>query len=113
MHGRTRPHPPLREILDPALVVPAIAIERTERVDTPHGVALRLHGTPRSADVIESALISPWADACSLDVHADAGLVLAASNTRGDEWVFLTHEVTELDLDARHDPDIFGPPPSG
>lgn len=31
------PHPPLREILDPALTLPAIAIKQTEPVDTPHG----------------------------------------------------------------------------
>lgn len=105
------PHVPLREILDPALTLPAITIEHTERVDTPYGRALRLHGTPRSADLIESALISPWADACALDVHADAGVVLAASNTRRDDWELVTHEVTELDLDAHLDPAIFMPSP--
>jgi hypothetical protein len=103
------PHPPLREIVDPALVLPAFALEGAESLETPHGAALRLHGAPRSADVVESALASPWADRCVLDVHRQSGVILAARSSRDPDWTLISHDVTELDLDTRFDDAVFAP----
>lgn len=104
------PHPPLREIIDPSLVVPALAIESVEERDTTFGPAIRLSGRPRSTDVIDSALVSPWAARSMLDVDRSTGLVVAARNFGADGQTVTEHVVTALETPIHPQPNLFTVP---
>jgi hypothetical protein len=95
--------PAAREILDPLLALPALAFQDVEPADTRHGAVVRISGSPRSPDLVESALVSPWAHRCELEVHLETGIVVKATNIRDADWPLVAHEVVELDLDAVHD----------
>lgn len=105
------PHPPLREVLDPVLSLPAVAIDRTEPASSPFGRALRLVGRPRPGNnLFETSLVNPMADSCAIDVHAETGIILAVRNTRDVDWTLTTHQVTSLDLDTAKDDALFAVP---
>lgn len=99
----------VREMLDPLLTLPALAVANVEPAVTQHGPVVRITGAPRSSDLVESAIVSPWAHLCDLDVQLATGIVVRATNVRDTDWLLVTHEVTELDLDAAHNATQFKP----
>jgi hypothetical protein len=100
------PEPALRELLDPSLALAALSVATAEMT----GDVLRLTGASRNADLLESALVSPWAAACRVDVNPVSGLVVAAVNTDDAGSVVRQHVVTRLDLTAAVADDVFAPP---
>jgi hypothetical protein len=104
------PSPALREIIDPSLILPALLIKHAERYESAFGAAVRLHGSPRSADLVESALVSPWADQCDVDVHLTTGIVLAANNVAASGRVLVQHSLVALDISSPVGDETFAVP---
>ncbi|MDG4763571.1 hypothetical protein O7632_05520 [Solwaraspora sp. WMMD406] len=104
------PNQPLREIIDPSLVLPALAIESAEERETAFGRAVRLSGHPRSADIVESALVSPWAEQCVIDVHCLTGIVVAACNFGTNGQCLTQHSLETLQTSIEITSETFAVP---
>jgi hypothetical protein len=104
------PNQPLRELLDPSLTLAAFRIEEAEPTTQPDQQVLRLSGRSRNADLIESALVSPWAAGCELEVDATSGLVVAATNLDSAGKIVRRHKVMHYDLTAPVSDELFRAP---
>ncbi|WP_434743729.1 hypothetical protein [Micromonospora sp. SH-82] len=100
----------LREVIDPSLVLSALSIKHAEPFESEFGAAVRLHGSPRSADLVESALVSPWADRCDVDVHFATGIVLAANNMSASGRALVQHSLVTLDTSSQFGDETFAVP---
>ncbi|SFP54914.1 hypothetical protein SAMN02982918_2586 [Saccharomonospora viridis] len=98
-----------REVLDPALVLPAIDITSVSETESPFGSAWELTCAPRSTDIVESAMVSPGATTTYLNVLTDSGCLVSARNVDEAGSTLVAHEVIELDLSPQFDPSIFAP----
>ena len=104
------PSPALREVIDPSLVLSALSITHAEPFESEFGAAVRLQGSSRSADLIESALVSPWADQCDVDVHLATGMVLAANNMSASGRALVQHSLVTLDISSPFVDETFAVP---
>ena len=70
----------VREMVEPVLLLPAIAIEDAIPKSTAFGEAVTLLGHRQLADRVESALVEIEAHRAAIDIHATSGVVLSATN---------------------------------
>lgn len=86
----------VREIVEPVLMLPALAIDAAHPHSSRHGAAVRLVGHPQLADRIESALVSLAARSCMVDIQLETGTVVEATSLDEMGEVLVRHTVEEL-----------------
>jgi hypothetical protein len=87
----------VREVMEPVLLVPALAISEAVRFSSDFGGAIRLHGSPQHEDRVESALVNMSATSCLVDVHEETGVVIGATGLDDDGDVLVRHAVEMMD----------------